>query len=61
MAHRHFITSQAKSSLSFEKAKQNYIRLAQKISQLLSDSLVRYDNQLIIVALILTTLVSSSV
>lgn len=56
MAHKHFITSQAKSFLSYEKAKQNYIRLNKKISQLLSDSLVRYDNQLIVIALILTTL-----
>ncbi|TMW44990.1 hypothetical protein DOY81_009922, partial [Sarcophaga bullata] len=39
MNHKHFISSQGLSSLSYEKAKQNYIRLSKTISQLLTDSL----------------------
>ncbi|XP_023308547.2 GPI ethanolamine phosphate transferase 2 isoform X1 [Lucilia cuprina] len=56
MSHKEFISSEAKSSMSFEKAKQNYIRLSKHISQLLSDSMIRYDNVLITIALSLTTL-----
>ncbi|XP_065365979.1 GPI ethanolamine phosphate transferase 2 isoform X2 [Calliphora vicina] len=56
MSHKEFIASKGTSFLSYEKAKQNYIRLSKNISQLLSESLVRYDIPLIIIALSLTTL-----
>lgn len=55
--HKNFLESNATSYLSFEKAKQNYIRVAKNISKLLSDSLVKYDNDLILISLVLSTLV----
>lgn len=59
MNHKHFISSQGLSSLSYEKAKQNYARLAKTISGLLTDSLVRYDMPLIVISLSLSTFVSA--
>lgn len=57
-SHKEFLSSHGTSFLSYEKAKQNYIRLSKTISHLLSDSLVGYDMFVIIISLCLTTFVS---
>uniref|UniRef100_A0A1I8P023 GPI ethanolamine phosphate transferase 2 C-terminal domain-containing protein n=1 Tax=Stomoxys calcitrans TaxID=35570 RepID=A0A1I8P023_STOCA len=56
LEHKRFLESNAASMLSYEKAMQNYMRVSKSISKLLGDTLVKYDNDLIFISLVLTTL-----
>ncbi|XP_073812844.1 phosphatidylinositol glycan anchor biosynthesis class G [Musca autumnalis] len=55
MEHKLFLESNLTSFLAYDKAKKNYIRLSENISKILSDSSVKYDNDLIFISLVLTT------
>lgn len=61
MEHKLYLESNLTSFLAYEKAKKNYIRLSKNISKLLSDSSVKYDNDLIFISLVLTTTVSLAI
>lgn len=57
-SHKHFLLSNVSSLVTFEKAKQNYIRFSKEVSRQLTQTLVEFEYDFIVIALTLTTLVS---
>uniref|UniRef100_A0A1A9X3S4 GPI ethanolamine phosphate transferase 2 n=1 Tax=Glossina brevipalpis TaxID=37001 RepID=A0A1A9X3S4_9MUSC len=55
-SHKHFLLSNISSLVTFEKAKQNYMRFSKEISQQLTQTLVEFEYDFIVIALTLTTL-----
>uniref|UniRef100_A0A1A9ZNE3 GPI ethanolamine phosphate transferase 2 C-terminal domain-containing protein n=1 Tax=Glossina pallidipes TaxID=7398 RepID=A0A1A9ZNE3_GLOPL len=55
-SHKHFLLSNVSSLVTFEKAKQNYMRFSKEVSRQLTQTLVEFEYDFIVIALTLTTL-----